>query len=383
MSDPRTSASPSTAAHRIVTIGRKTAGILTQAESRSLRRRLFWAAIGVALIGTLIAGIGNYLSATRTPAEAVEKYLTQLHQGSYYKTIDRSAYTDRSKVFLTNSIYRESPARVEDFSVEKITEIGDQATVETQVSLAGKTENVSFDLVKDHKAGIFNDTWRLAQPGEKMQTMSNDFYLDRISVNGSTVKLKEAETKKKDDLVIWDMALLPGIFTLDLPADSYYSLVGGPQKIQLGIAQDQLDPVQLKVRPSYRMWSETDQAIKDWLQECLGSSSLGSAGCPSVKEPAEGRITQVKWALKDRPIMYLEEGESQPGIWRASKYKPATFTVTYRLDGEERRETIEADIEATVISSGSDVSIEVSAGEQKVSSPSPSAKGTDRSKNSQ
>ncbi|WP_346845966.1 hypothetical protein [uncultured Rothia sp.] len=370
---------------RRITIGsRKAAGILTRSETRALKKRLLWATLAVVLLGALITSVGNYIFVARTPAQAVEKHLGQIERGSYFWAIDRSAYANNSVVFLKNSIYRKSPHRVENFAVESVFETGDSATVHVRVRVDGKDETVALDLVKDHKAGIMNDTWRLAEPEQKLLSLQNSFFVDKISINGSTVRLRESDAQRseteKKEILTWDVALLPGGFIFDMPQDSYYSMVGGPYEVNLGLTDSEIDPLEFKLRPSERMWSETNQKIDAWVQKCVASRSPVTEGCPGGSETSTEGVKDVHWELKERPVMYLEQDKNAADTWYASKYKPAKFTLTYTKNDKKITENISVDIDATVVSSGSTASIEVKAGEGTKNYASPSAKATDKAK---
>ena len=367
-----------TASLRTVNRGRRAAGILTYSETRSVKRRLWWALAVVVILSILVATIGNYISTVRTPTEAIEKHFNNLRDGRYFRAMDRSAYGDDSVVFLKNSIYRQSPGRVESYSIEEIQESDNTATAQVKVKADGKEQLVHLNVVKDHKTGIFNDAWHLAEPGQKLLSVENSFPLDEISINGYPVDLPDTGAFSPEESSYWKVALLPGKFEFGMPKDSYYSVVGGSYSVGVGFNQDSLKPLQYKLRPSYRMWSETDQEIDKWVQKCMNSRSLSPEGCPASKTPAEKNITEVEWNLISRPVMYLEQDSQKGDTWHASKYKPAEFTVTYEKNGKKITEKISTPIDATVVSSGKSASIEVKAGEPSESSASPSAKGTDR-----
>lgn len=371
----------SSTTRRVASTRRRAAGILTRAEKISVRRRLIIVALSVILGAAAVSAIANYFAAAHTAEEAVEDYMHNMEYGNYLQTIDRSAYGHEDYLFLKNSMYRAAQDRVQEFHIDRIETWGERARAQVTAVVDGQEQQVGIDLVLEHHGGLLDDSWRLASAPQTMVKYSSNVNIDRLLVNGQMLKAAKSSTDKNTDPAQLNVALLPGKFTIDLPEDSYYTVVGGAVQTEVPLVKTPLADQTIKVRPSERMWSETDTAITEWTDECLLSRSLETPHCPSsakynhngiakqvsaarvgsTASPSTGahKIDDVEWTLVDRPALWLLQDAQSGNSWHASKYKPATFLLTYTMDGKQMREEIQVNIDATVVSSGSVADISV------------------------
>lgn len=348
--------------------GRAT-GILTRRDQKTVRRRLSITAVVVAILAVTVASVGNYLSVPHTPEDTVNRYFTALEEGNYLVGIDRSAYSFTS-TYLTDSVYRRAEGRVQDHRVLATSISGQQATAEVAVTVDGKEQVLTLPLHLAHKTGPYNDTWVLDVPAHTNFSLVAPVALARVTVNGAPLDLPATRRADDDAGYRWSLPLLPGIYTLDLPADSYYSLVGGEHTLvsALPTLEQEEQGLELTLRPSPRMWQETDSLIESWLERCENSRRLRSTGCPASArhgEDSTATIKDVRWNLVSRPSLALIQDSRTPNIWRASKHAPATFEVTYLADGKAQRETVAFYISAQVISDGNQADISVGVGNHR------------------
>lgn len=361
----------------------RAAGILTRSEKILVRRRMGLIAIAVVALAALVASLGNYIFLAHSPREAADNYLSRLQSGNYFMAVDASAYSNQSAVFLKNSMYRAAQGRVQEYSITSVDQQGDRAVAQAELTIEGQKERVEIPLVQDHRSGVFNDVWRLDYTSQVNQKISSTIDLDSVELNGYQLKMRNTVTDG-EHAFHWDMPLLPGEYILDFPKDSYYAMAGGAKTISLGFRQTELAPVDIRVRPSARMWQETDAAIEAWVQTCESAHTLAPSGCPASQvydssgrplddssaeatpsasvssSPSAARprkIEDVKWELQDRPPLVLTQNENQPSLWEANQNDPAVFRLTYTVDGKPQSETVEAYIHANITSTGDTASI--------------------------
>lgn len=345
---------------------RRASGILTRKDRKTVRLRLALTAILVSILAVLVASVGNYFSLPHSPEQSVNRYLSALEEGDYIRGLDRSSYSFGS-TYLTDSIYRKATGRVSDYRVLDTQVEGTKATVKVAVTVQGVEKELSLPLRLVEKSGPYNDTWVLDTPSQTSVTLTAPLALSQLSVNGATLDLPATRRATDGDGQHWAIPFLPGSYSLDLPEDSYYSLVGGAQTLEVALPTLPVltDRVSFTLRPSRRMWSETDALIQSWLDRCSESRRLYTTGCPAPGRQGldEGDVSEVRWRQVSRPALYLLQDDQKPDTWAASRYAPAVFEVTYRYRGKAQRETVSFYIDAQVVSDGSQADISVGLGE--------------------
>lgn len=345
---------------------RRASGILTRKDRKTVRLRLALTAILVSILAVLVASVGNYFSLPHSPEQSVNRYLSALEEGDYIRGLDRSSYSFGS-TYLTDSIYRKATGRVSDYRVLDTQVEGTKATVKVAVTVQGVEKELSLPLRLVEKSGPYNDTWVLDTPSQTSVALTAPLPLAQLSVNGVTVDLPATRRTAGGDGQHWTIPFLPGSYSLDLPEGSYYSLVGGAQTLEVALPTLPVltDRVSFTLRPSRRMWSETDALIQSWLDRCSESRRLYTTGCPAPGRQGldEGDVSEVRWRQVSRPALYLLQDDQKPDTWAASRYAPAVFEVTYRYRGKAQRETVSFYIDAQVVSDGSQADISVGLGE--------------------
>ncbi|WP_237243019.1 hypothetical protein [Rothia nasimurium] len=346
----------------------RAAGVLTRKDARTVRVRLILTTVFVTLLAVLVAAVGNYLSLTHIPEDSVDRYMSALERGDYIAGIDRGAYSDFTYTYLTNSIYRAAQGRVENYTITGTSkDATGQVTASVLATVAGQDHQLTLPLTQVPRTGPFNDSWQLATPAQSYLTLTAPVALAGVQVNGQSLDLPVTRRTETEAGYQWVIPILPGTYEFTLPSSSYYTLNHADHVITAplpgqGPATQELT---LDVRPSPRMWNETNNLITSWLERCESARRLDVAGCPTsllYGEDSTATISNVSWELTDRPAFYLVPDRTDPRIWRASRYRQATFEVTYLADGKAQREIIPFYINAEVVSDGAQASISVGLG---------------------
>lgn len=362
------------------------AGVLSVRDKIKVRNRLIVVAVALSLVGALVAAVANYITTNRTPEEAVDSYLGAIERGSYFSAVDRAAFSRDDLVYIKSSAYRAAEDRVQEHRINKVVHTdSDHAQAYLDVKVNDKWSPAILPLKQTHKKGIFNDAWVLDQLAEVNQEVTASFPIDELTVNDRATGFGAGKTTRNDEAgSAWDLVLLPGSYSIATPKDSYYLIDSAQRKINIPFGAVENPSVNLTFKPSPRMWSETDEKIAERLAKCTDSRNLSPEGCPAstkydrsgmplAENSAEGedakgspsptsqaRIANVRWKLVDRPALVLEQGQDGPTSWISNKYEPATFELTYTADGKAQRETIKAEIDAQVKSTGKNADITVS-----------------------
>lgn len=345
----------------------RAAGVLTAQNARTVRFRLAVTAILVSLVAAIVAAVGNYYSLPHTPEETAEHYLSALEKGDYLAGLDRSAYRSFEYTYLPNAVYRAAEGRIESFSLTGTDYTAtDRATARAVVTVDGQEQSLYLPLHQVVRTGPYNDLWEFTAPTYRTLSLTSPVALGSITVNNRAVDLPEGRRSQGDAGFSWQLPLLPGDYSFTLPADSYYTLAGSPA-VTADLPGTGTDPalLNLEVRPSPRMWAETNSLVEYWLKRCESARRLDAPGCPTSSthgSESTADITDVQWELIDRPAFYLVQDAARADTWRASRYRPATFELTYLADGKAQRETIDFYIGARVVSNGSHADISVGLG---------------------
>lgn len=343
----------------------RAAGILTRKDARTVRIRLTLTTLAVTLLAVLVAGVGNYLSLPRTPEESVDRYLTSLKDGNYVSALDSGAYNTFAHTYLTNAIYRGAENRVDDYTITGIhQDAGGGVSADVLVSSGGQEQPITLNLTQVPRTGPFNDTWKLTNPAQTTLTLNAPVALTSVQINGSSLDLPTTRRTETDSGYFWSIPTLPGTYTFTLPETSYYTLAHTKHAVTAPLPGhgNPTQELTLDLRPSPRMWNETNDLITSWLDRCAGSRRLDMADCPTSalhSEDSTVTISNVTWELTYRPAFYLVQDRHDPSVWRAARDRPAIFEVTYLADGKAQRETIPFYINAQVVSNGFQADISV------------------------
>lgn len=345
----------------------RAAGILTKKDARSVRLRLTITAVLLSLVAAFVAAVGNYYSLPHTPEDTAERYLSALKEGNYVSGLDRSAYNSFERTYLPNAAYAAAEGRIEDFTLLDTTYTGEEyATVHAEVSVDGQQHHLALPLKLATRTGPFNDLWEFSEPTYRSLTLQAPVALNDLGVNQTAVGLPANRRASSEAGYEWKIPLPPGTYSFSLPDYSYYRLVNPPTvTAPLPGQGSDLQSVELALRPSPRMWEETNTLIESWLERCESARRLNVGGCPTSEiygSDSTATITDVQWKLLDRPVFFLVQDTQRADTWRASRYRPATFELTYLADGKAQRETINFYISAEVVSNGSHADISVGLG---------------------
>lgn len=350
----------------------KAAGILTSHDARIVRIRLSLTALLVTFLALVVAAVGNYYSLPHTPEETVDRYLAAQVRGDYTSSINRPAYGFGS-TYLTNAIYSAAEGRLESYTITgtRIDGLG-SAQVGVEAVVDGNKHTFTLPLTLEPRTGPFNDLWVISTPTHAALTLTAPVALASLRVNDQPLTLPVTRRTTDHNGYNWSIPTPPGTYTFSLPAHSYYTLGSPSPSITIpfpGETADLTDQhLTLDVRPSPRMWREANDLVTAWLERCERSRRLEPPGCPTAQlHGAESTetIRNVRWELTSRPAFVLEQDPKKPDTWHASRYRPATFTVTYTADGQAQRETIDFFINAEIVSDGTSADIRVGLGGQE------------------
>lgn len=346
----------------------RAAGILTRRDARSVKIRLTLTALLVSVLALIIASISNYYSLPHSPEEAADRYMRALQEGDYIEGLDEEAYNSFTHTYLTNTIYGSARGRVEGYTVLGAIPGPDgrmDVTVRATVNNQDYTFSLPFEM--ESRTGPFNDTWKLSAPAQNYVQLNTPVGLSEIMVNGQPLGLPATRRLPTDESYVWLIPLLPGTYTVSLPASSYYLLSPVEQTIVSPLPEGSqvISQLNLQVRPSPRMWRETDALISSWLSRCESSRRLDVVDCPTSAlygKDSTITISNVRWKLVFRPAFYLVQDPSDPSRWHGSRHEPAVMELTYIADGQAQREIINFTIDADVVSDGSHADISVGLG---------------------
>lgn len=351
----------------------RAAGILTRQDAQSVRTRLSLTALLVTVLALLITSVGNYYSLPHSPEEAADRFMGALQQGDYVKGLDEEAYSSFAHAYLTNTIYSSAENRVESYTVLGSTPGTDgQVNVAVRATIDGQDHELSLPFVMEPRTGLFNDTWKLAASTQNYLKVTSPVELTDIAVNHHTLELPVTRRTSSETGYAWVFPLLPGTYTVSLPETSYYVLSPAEYTVVSPLpGEGQVTAhLTLDIRPSPRMWRETDELIDSWLKRCESSRRLDTPGCPTSalhKKDSTATVSDVRWELISRPAFYLVQDPSDPTRWHASHYEQASMQLTYLADGKAQREIIKFTIDADVVSKGNQADISVGLGNKKTS----------------
>ncbi|MFW0183840.1 hypothetical protein ACN082_10125 [Rothia sp. CCM 9417] len=351
----------------------RAAGILTRRDARSIKIRLTLTALFVSVLALVIASVGNYYSLPHSPEEAAEQYIQALQRGDYIDGLDEEAYRSFTYTYLTNTIYSSAQGRVESYTIlSSAPEPDDHAEVTVRALANGQEHDFVLPFVLEPRSGPFNDTWKLATSAQNYLQLTTPVDLSEITVNGHSLSLPKTRRLRVDGGYSWLVPLLPGAYTVSLPSTSYYVLSPVERTVTspLPDGSNEISPLNLEVRPSPRMWRETDELIDSWLSRCESSRRLDVVGCPTSAiygNDSTVTISDVQWKLVSRPAFYLVQDTAKPSLWHASEHEQAVMDLTYLADGKAQREIITFTIDAEVVSDGNHADISVGLGDKKTS----------------
>lgn len=379
----------------------KPSGFISRAEKIMVRRRLTIVAIFLSILAAVLAGITNYAMVDSTPRRAVDSYMSALQGGHYLRALGRSVYRDDTAVLLKDSMYRAGEGRVENYEIKSLDEKENTATATVDAVVSGAHKTVTLKLHKVVRTGIFNDLWELDTEPQITEHVTAPLALDSVLVNGKKLRLGEGTTVADNNAAAaWNIPLLPGDYQLALSENSYYTFASDDPQITVSLNDAHDANLNLKLRPSPRMWNETNDAINSWLETCTNSRSVAPRGCPvssmfkddgtpvaptanasatstpsatpsaDIYQVKHAKVTDVKWELIQAPLLALEHSDGDFSTWTANDQAKATYRLTYTVDDTQYTETIPFTIDAEVHSTGDSAHISAglkSQGDAKVS----------------
>lgn len=383
---------------------RGTAGVLTAAEDRVLRRTLLrWLVVVVVLV-TVVSSVANWVVVDREPQAPVEAWLGGIADGRSRQLLSRTGpvMTDPTLGIVSNRVHRSAAGRISGHEILDVrpgpgpdrAEVRARVWWDTAQDGRRRAEVHSYGVHRVPRTGPFNDRWELDSPDVATLSIRLPATLDEISVNGQAVRpdAEERAPGPRSPGGTWRFEALPGTYAIDLPRDSYYRLAAPLPPATIAFRDPRPVSVALRIEPAPRMWRETDERIEQWLEECMESQSLDPEGCPSSErqvEPPEPlglsvattgmrgttarrEITDVRWRLLSRPALVLVESPGDPLRWSADPYRAAEAQLSYREDGERVTERVEFPVRATVRSTGRSAEISVGLGQRPPGAARPS-----------
>lgn len=360
-------------------------GVLTAEQSRRLRRTLLrWLVVVVALV-TVVSSAVNWVVVEREPQDPVDAWLTGIEEGRSRQLLsrDEAVRHDPTLDVFPNRVYRHAAGRVSGHEILGVRQDGERAEVRARVRWDGREEEHTYRVHRVERTGPFNDRWELDERDAAPLSVHLPAAVDELSVNGQSVPLRG------DDRVpdpqgpggAWRFEALPGEYAVGLPGNSYYAVAEPLAPRTVAFRAPRPLSVTVRLTPSPRMWQETEERIRAWLQACMAAAEPAPEGCPASRrytaagEPlapdpavslppgrAGAEITDVQWRLVSRPALVLVPDEGDPLRWHADPYRPAVAELSYREDGEQVVERIDFHVRATVRSAGSSAEITVGPG---------------------
>ncbi|QIN30218.1 hypothetical protein [Brevibacterium luteolum] len=326
------------------------------------RKAKIWGIAAGALVLALVASIiavGQINSRFYGPDGVVRSYLSKLSSGDAEGAL---ALADvdvpvEERTLLTNEVLGNAAARPDSISITDTEVDGDTAVVTAEFDLGGSKSDVTMDVRKVGKRGIFFNDWRLASPGLG-QVVVETPNLSQVNVNGVTVPTADG---------MLSLPAFPALYTVSLTDSSDYLEADEVQTRAFfeGTSAEEAGgelPV-LQATPTQAFTDEVNKQVRSLLDSCAGKAETEPAGCPFGSRSASySDVTNVKWSIEEYPGISLSDsggygygyGDSEPNDgskWRITSESTgsALITGTYSLfgDSESYDNTVSFDVSGT------------------------------------
>ncbi|MGJ7539971.1 hypothetical protein ACSFCK_06795 [Brevibacterium luteolum] len=326
------------------------------------RKAKIWGIAAGALVLALVASIiavGQINSRFYGPDGVVRSYLSKLSSGDAEGAL---ALADvdvpvEERTLLTNEVLGNAAARPDSISITDTEVDGDTAVVTAEFDLGGSKSDVTMDVRKVGKRGIFFNDWRLASPGLG-QVVVETPNLSQVNVNGVTVPTADG---------MLSLPAFPALYTVSLADPSDYLEADEVQTRAFfeGTSAEEAGgelPV-LQATPTQAFTDEVNKQVRSLLDSCAGKAETEPAGCPFGSRSATySEVTDVKWSIEEYPEISLSDGGYGYGYYggsepdEASKWHitsessgSALITGKYSLFGETESydDTVSIDVFGT------------------------------------
>ncbi|MFL0575336.1 hypothetical protein ACH0BO_01130 [Brevibacterium luteolum] len=326
------------------------------------RKAKIWGIAAGALVLALVASIiavGQINSRFYGPDGVVRSYLSKLSSGDAEGAL---ALADvdvpvEQRTLLTNEVLGNAAARPDSISITDTEVDGDTAVVTAEFDLGGSKSDVTMDVRKVGKRGIFFNDWRLASPGLG-QVVVETPNLSQVNVNGVTVPTADG---------MLSLPAFPALYTVSL-ADSSDYLEADEVQTRAFFEGNSAEgaggelPV-LQATPTQAFTDEVNKQVRSLLDSCAGTAETEPAGCPFGSRSASySDVTNVKWSIEEYPDISLSDsggygygyGDSEPNDgskWRITSESTGSALITgkYSLfgDSESYDNTVSFDVSGT------------------------------------
>lgn len=326
------------------------------------RKAKIWGIAAGALVLALVASIiavGQINSRFYGPDGVVRSYLSKLSSGDAEGAL---ALADvdvpvEERTLLTNEVLSNAAARPDSISITDTEVDGDTAVVTAEFDLGGSKSDVTMDVRKVGKRGIFFNDWRLASPGLG-QVVVETPNLSQVNVNGVTVPTADG---------MLSLPAFPALYTVSL-ADSSDYLEADEVQTRAFFEGNSAEgaggelPV-LQATPTQAFTDEVNKQVRSLLDSCAGTAETEPAGCPFGSRSASySDVTNVKWSIEEYPDISLSDsggygygyGDSEPNDgskWRITSESTGSALITgkYSLfgDSESYDNTVSFDVSGT------------------------------------
>lgn len=297
---------------------------------KTKRRIIVWVIV-VLLVGALIAAAFVTRSVLAKgkygPQHQVEGYLQALVDGkasAATKLMDPNV-TTAERALLTDEVYQVTEGRPTDFSITSTEINGSSATVKADVVQDGKTDKVTFTLVKDGKRDVVFDSWRLdsgPRQGVAVGTVPT-----KVKVNGVEVELgKAAAAAKEGDDSGSELPLLPGEYTFTAPKGSSYVSYGDNIQVDVRLNGEDpsQDPVSFSTSYTEKVYTDAAAQIQKKIGGCDQDKEMFVESClaASWEDTGYAATLKIKRAWVGTPLVTIESedfetavsGEDMPGL---------------------------------------------------------------------
>ncbi|WP_233542827.1 hypothetical protein [Kocuria tytonis] len=339
----------------------------------------------VVVVVTVWATAANYFMVARDPEAPVDTYLNHLEGGSARQVLAPLLLRQEHGLaqLPSNALYRAAANRPRGHEFVGTRVTGDTAVVSADVHLGdGSTVRRDYTVRRAVSRGPFNDAWQLLERDNAPVTVRLPAAVDALAVNGVPVRpdagslTSAAGTTAGAPARAWRFEALPGEYDVALPQHSYL-LASEHATAVMSLADPRPTTVDLRFDASPRMWEAVDREIRGTVARCERVLHFDAAHCPVPRElgraasstrtaPASSSapavqggipegVSNVRWELRSRPALVLEQDEREPLVFHAVRFRPATATVTWLEKGERKKGTAEFGIEVTARSTGAEL----------------------------
>ncbi|RWZ64654.1 hypothetical protein ELQ92_07890 [Labedella populi] len=288
------------------------------------------------IIGAVVVNVVN--SSVYGPDATVRSYLSAIANGdaSAANKLADPGVEDEQAALLTDDVFGEASAFIENPKVTGSRVSGDLATVRVSYNLDGTAYDGSIELSKAGKQGLFFDSWKIDSPlvGDlPVYVSGSSADTTEAAINGTTVAFGDE----------YSLPAYPAVYTVGAPGNDFFSAEEQSYAVATG-SRASYDGVTLEVAPTDALTAAVQEAVDAHLDECATSTELNPEGCNlrltwysdfSSVDKVTYKITTYPTVEVDEYGSYFDAtGGSYTADVTGTTYEGAKGTLPFGLEDE-------------------------------------------------